>query len=142
MVLRNGRIEDKESGRGLSSTGLLFFMKSRTDAIEEINSGGAWTDITIQSATNGYITASFTNCKVNNKIAKISGTVHIDKNFSGSSTVTTNFPTPNADTTIPVSGSYFITLWSDGSRFTFGSSTAYCYAGNSFTFTDVTYYLA
>ena len=90
------------------------------------------------------MTVSFTNCKMNskNKIAEISGTVYIDKYFSGSSTVTTNFPTPNSKTTIPVSGSYFIILWEDGARFTFGSETAYCYAGNSFSFTDVTYYLA
>lgn len=117
-------------------------MKSRTDAIEEINSGGAWTDITIPSASSEFITASFTNCKMNNKMASISGTVYIHKNFSGTDAVSTVYPVPKVNTSIPLTGSYFILFETNGTIFAFGSYTDTSYSGSTYSFTDVTYYLA
>lgn len=119
-------------------------MKSWTDAIEEIKYGGSWTDITIPSASNGYITASFTNCKINSKlkIASISGTVHVNSNFVTIAYVSTVYPAPKAETNITLSGSYFIRLSTNGTSFGFGSNTDMSNSGSTYSFTDIAYILA
>ena len=75
-------------------------------------------------------------------MAKISGSVSVLKNFSGSSTVAAIIPSPKTKTVVNVGDTHYIVLWSNPERLSLASDNDRSYSGRVYTFTDVTYYLS